>query len=150
MVSNFAIGVVLAVTAVAPIATAPGAPLPAPVNAPANVRVFSDVCRNADTGTLQGTRIVLLQTFDGNVALFQHAVAGPFDTPAAARANVNPRTGAVSFAVRTADYEARLAGTVSDARLTGTLSWHMPPEDNVLTLARVRTSERVLACRPKL
>jgi hypothetical protein len=149
MVSSFITAVVLA-AAVAPIATAPGAPLPPPVNAPANVRVFSDVCRDADTGALQGTRIVLLQTFDGNVTLFQHAVAGPFDAPAAARANVNPRTGAVSFAVKAADYEAQFAGHVTDARLTGTLSWRMPPEDNVLTLARVRTAERVPACRPKL
>ena len=114
--------------------------------APINVRVYSDVCNDSD-GTLQGTRILLMHTFDGDVALFQHATAGPFDSPAAARANVNPTTGAVSFAVKGADYEMSFTGAIAGDYLKGTLHWRSPPEDDDVVLGLAHTRERVAPCR---
>ena len=128
--------------------SAPGAPSPAPMTAPMSVRVFSDVCRDAESHALQGTRILLLHTFDGDVVLFQHAVAGPFDSPAAARANINSRTGAVSFAIKSGDYDMSFAGAISGEQLKGTLHWRSPPEDDDVILTLARKSERIASCRP--
>ncbi len=141
MVSSLLAAVLLA-------AAVSSAPLALPKASPLSVRVFSDVCRDAETGALQGTRIVLMHTFDGDVALFQNAVAGPFDAPAAARANVNPRTGAVSFAIKSGSYDISFAGSLAGDALKGTLHWRSPPEDDDVILTLARNSEQLKVCRP--
>ncbi len=114
---------------------------------PVTTRVYSDVC-SGDNGALQGTRIVLIHGFDGDIAVFQHATAGPFDSPSAARANVNARTGAVSFAIRSGDYDMSFAGSIAGDQLRGTLHWRSPPEDDDVILSLAHPRERVAICRP--
>lgn len=142
------VSMVFAALVLAAAASVPGVAVPPPATSPVSIRMFSDVCRDAGNGTLQGTRILLMHSFDGDVALFQHATAGPFDSPAAARANVNARTGAVSFAVKNGDYDMNFAGSISGEQLKGTLHWRSPPEDDDVILTLARTNERVTACRP--
>ncbi|MGA7675214.1 MAG: hypothetical protein WCA78_09235 [Rhizomicrobium sp.] len=114
---------------------------------PLSVRVYSDVCQDTMTDDVLGLRIILMRTFDADVVLFQQAEGGSFDPPIPAAAHINKATGAISFSMKNGDYDFTFNGTVSRAKLVGTIHWQKPEQgEDQETLLRVREKESVHNC----
>ena len=88
--------------------------------------VYSQLCYSAQSGDVDGFRIVLLRLPEGDSVFFEEA-DGAIMEPLIGNAMIDPKTSEISFEIRVpnipSDDPIRFRGTIDSDNLTGTLLW---------------------------